>query len=58
MKSNDTPRYGDTFTSKTGVRTLMIVYSIFSVMAGLFVEILFILFSVHNTVKWAENERI
>ena len=30
-------------------RTLMIVHSVFSVMAGLVVEMLFMLFSVYNT---------
>ena len=34
----------------------MIEKSVFSVMVGLIVEILFILFSVYNTVQWAEND--
>ena len=43
--------YGDTptFISITGVCTLMIVHSVFSVMAALIVEMLFMLFSVYNT---------
>ena len=32
----------------------MIDYSVFSVMAGLIVEILLMLFSVFNTVQWAK----
>ena len=49
MKHNDTPCYGDTptFISITGARA---VYSVFSVMGGLIVEMLFMLFSVYNTV--------
>jgi len=39
-------------------RALTIVPSVFSVMAGLIVEMLFILFSVYNTVRWAESELI
>ena len=35
---------------------LMIEYSILSVKTGLIVEILFMLFSIYNAVKWAENE--
>ena len=52
MKRNDTPCQGDTptFISITGVRTLTIVYSVFSVMAGLIVKMLFMLFSVYNIV--------
>ena len=42
----DTP----TFISITVARILTIVHSIFSVMAGLFVKMLFMLFSVYNTV--------
>jgi len=38
-----------TFISITGVCTLMIVHSVFSVIAGLIVEILFMLLSVYNT---------
>ena len=38
-----------TFISITGAHTLTIVPSIFSVMARLIVEILFMLFSVYNT---------
>jgi len=34
----------------------MIEHSVFSVMAGLIVEILFMLFSVYNAALWAENE--
>ena len=52
MKLNDAQCLGDTFTliiSKTGAGALMIVYSVFSVMAGLIVEMLFMLFSVYNT---------
>ena len=37
------------FLPITGVRTLTIVNSVFFVMAGLFVEMLFMLFSVYNT---------
>ena len=33
-----------------GARTLMIEYSIFSIMAGLIAEMLFMLFSIYNTV--------
>ena len=35
--------------SITGVCTLTILHSIFSVMAGLIIKILFMLFSVHST---------
>jgi len=43
--------YGDTpiFISITGACALIIVHSVFSVMAGLIVEMLFVLFSVYNT---------
>jgi len=34
----------------------MIEHSVFSVMAGLIVEILFMLFSVYNAMLWTENE--
>jgi len=34
----------------TGARTLTIKHSVFSVMAGLIVEMLFILFSVYDVV--------
>ena len=34
----------------------MIEHSVFSAMAGLIAEILFMLFSVQNAVQWAENE--
>jgi len=37
------------FLSITGVCTLMIVHSVFSLMAGLIVEMLFMLFFVYNT---------
>jgi len=52
MKHNDTPCSGDTptFISITGASALMIVHSVFSVMAGLVEEMLFMLFSVYNTV--------
>ena len=33
-----------------GVRTLMIEHSVFSIMAGLILEILFMLFSIYKTV--------
>ena len=36
--------------------TSTIEHSVFSVMAGLIVEILFMLFSVYNATLWAENE--
>ena len=44
--------YGDapTFMSITGACALMIVHSVFSVMASLIVEMLFMFFSVYNTV--------
>ena len=48
----DTP----TFISITEARALMIVPSVFSVMAGLIVEMLFMLFSVYNTAQWTESE--
>ena len=58
MKRNDTPCKGDTpiFISITGGRALTIVHSVFSIMVRLFVEMLFMLFSVDNTASWAENE--
>ena len=34
----------------------MIEHSVFSIMAGLIVEILVMLFSIYNAVQWAENE--
>ena len=43
------------FLSITGVCTLMIEHCIFSIMAGL---MLFMLFSVHNIVQWAESKSI
>ena len=48
---------GDTTTSIsiTGARSLTIVHSVFFVMI---IKILFMLFSVYNTVQWAENEWI
>ena len=51
MKHNNTLCYGNksTFISITGACTLTIVHSVFSVKAGLVVEMLFILFSVYNT---------
>ena len=51
MKHNDIPCEGDTptFISITGVCTLTIVHSVFSVMAGVVVVMLFMLFSVYNT---------
>jgi len=52
VKATGTP----TFISITGARALTIVPSVFSIMAGLIVEILFMLFSVYNTAQWAENE--
>jgi len=45
VKATGTP----TFISITGVRALTIMPSIFSIMAGLIVEILFMLLSVYNT---------
>jgi len=52
MKRNDTQCQGDmpTFISITGACALTIMHSVFSIMAGLVVEILFMLFSVYNTV--------
>ena len=38
-----------TFISITGAYVLMIMHSIFSVMAGLIFKMLFMLFSVYNT---------
>jgi len=52
VKATRTP----TFISITGARTLMIVPSVFSIMAGLIVEILFMLFSVCNGLKISEYE--
>jgi len=51
MKLNDTPCSGETptFISITGACTLAIVHSVFSVMPGLIVEMLFMLFSVYKT---------
>ena len=51
-------RDASTFISIIGVLTLMIKHSVFSVMTGLIVEKLFMLFSVYNAVWWAENERM
>ena len=34
----------------------MIYCSVFSVLAGLIVKMLFMLFSVYNAALWAENE--
>ena len=52
MKRGDMPRSSDTptFKSINEVHTLMIKHSIFSEMAGLIVEILFMLFSVYSAV--------
>jgi len=51
MKCNDTPCQGNTptFMSITGGRALTIVHSVFSVMAGLVVEMFFMLLFVYNT---------
>ena len=51
-KHNDTPWSSDTptFKSINGVHTLMVERSIFSTMARLIVQILFVLFSTYNTV--------
>ena len=38
-----------TFISITGVSALTIMHSVFSVLAGLLVEMLFMLFSIYNT---------
>jgi len=51
---SDTP----TFKSINEVHALTIKHSIFFVMAGLIVVILFMLFSVYSTALWAENEWI
>ena len=48
----DTP----TFISITGTCALTIVHSVFSVMAGLIVEMLFMLFSLRNGLKMSEYE--
>ena len=37
-------------------RALTIVHSVFSIMAGLFVEMFFMLFSVYNGLKMSEYE--
>ena len=49
---DDTVCYSDTptFISITGAHVLTIENYIFSIMAGLIVEILFMVFSVYNTV--------
>jgi len=54
ISCNDTLCKGDTptFISITGVHALTIVHSVFSIMAGLVVEILFMLLYF----IWAENE--
>ena len=44
------------FQTINEVCTLTIERSLFSVMAALIVEILLMLYSVYNTVLWAENE--
>jgi len=44
LLSSDTP----TFKSTNEVRALVIKHSIFSIMAGLIVEIFFMVFSVYN----------
>ena len=51
-KSSDTLRSSDKPTCKSmiGASVLMIELFIFSIMAGLVVEILFMLFSVYNAV--------
>ena len=52
LRSSDTP----TFKSINEECTLTIKHSTFSVMVGLIVEILFMLFSVNNAVLRAEDE--
>jgi len=44
------------FKSINEVRALTIEHYAFSVMAGLIVEIFFMLFSIYNIAYWAENE--
>ena len=39
-----------------GARTLTIKHSIFSVMAGLIAEMIFMLLSIYNVVGWVENQ--
>ena len=58
MKHNDTPCQGDTPTliSIIEVRTLTIMHSVFFVMAGLIVEMLFMLFSIYNRLKMSDYE--
>jgi len=58
MNCSDIPRLSDTptFKSINEVCALTIGHSTFSVMVGLIVEILFMLFSVNNAALWAENE--
>lgn len=58
MKHSDAPCYSSTptFISITVAHVLTIKHSVFSVMAGLIVEILFMLFSVHNGLKMSEYE--
>ena len=54
MKSSNTLRSSNTptFNLITGVCILTIKFFVFLVMAGLIVEILFMLFSVYNTCNW------
>ena len=40
------------------VRASMTEHSVFPIIGGLIVEILFMLFSVYNAALWAENEWI
>ena len=47
-----------TFKPINEVHALTIEHSVFSVMAGLIVEILFMLLSIYNAAQWAENEWI
>ena len=57
VKCRDKPCLSDptTFMSIAEERALTIKHSIFSEMAGLIVEMLFMLFSVYNALQW-ENE--
>ena len=52
MKGSGTPRLSDTFSFclKAGARALTIEHTVYSIMAGLIVEVLFCCFSIYSTV--------
>ena len=51
MKRSDTPWPSNTSTFKSMIHILTIEHSVFSVMVGLLIEMLLMLFSIYNPVQ-------